>query len=185
MSADIVTLLLQDHEDAQKQLEGLANSGRTERSKLFRRLAESLVRHEVAEESVLYPVVCLEPRGTAIADARLGEQSEVFNLRAEMDLMDPLSHTFAEAFETLTAVVSEHAEAEEEFVLPLLLEQDRNGLLEQLGQLYLEVKGSVPRGNGKTKELADKLRESAPDLRRRRLTPKVIIATDSDARPGG
>ena len=76
MPSDIVSLLVADHQDLRRRLGTFATADQVGRSRSFRQLADTLVRHEVAEEMVLYPVVHMEPGGTAIARARMAEQSE-------------------------------------------------------------------------------------------------------------
>lgn len=173
-SSDIVALLLKDHRDAERQLEEFGDAGMTLGPDRFKALAESLVRHEVAEEAVLYPVLRLAPGGAAIAEARLREQSEAIALVSEMEQMDPQSDEFAGAFADLRSSMSEHAFAEEAFVLPLLASHGQRRLLRRMGRLYLRVKNSVADCDGfSLTELADRLRENAPELRRRRVAPEI------------
>ena len=109
-SDDIVTLLLADHQETRQQLELFSNAERSELDKLFSELADRLVRHEIAEEIVLYPVIAMEPGGLAVREARLSEQSETAQLLSEMEQMSTDSGEFAEAFETLRTAVLEARE---------------------------------------------------------------------------
>ncbi len=172
-SDDIVTLLLQDHNETRLQLEIFADSDRTEWAARFSRLADSLVRHEVGEEVVLYPVLRMEPGGCAIADARLAEQSEVADVLSQMERADPLGAEFAEAFDTLRSVVLEHAGSEELFVFPLLRQLDQDGLLLEMGRRYREIKDSPSptQQPSDVKQLAALIRQKAPEVTRASLSP--------------
>jgi iron-sulfur cluster repair protein YtfE (RIC family) len=48
-----------------------------------------LVRHEVAEELVVYPIIRRAPGGEQEAKTRIAEQSEAEELLAEMEKLDP------------------------------------------------------------------------------------------------
>ena len=76
---DIVTLVLAEHGDVKERLEAFATDERThtERGNFFAELADFLIRHEVAERMVLYPVLCMAPGGAAVVEARVAEQCEV------------------------------------------------------------------------------------------------------------
>ncbi len=59
---DIVSLITADHETLPRSFEAVAgaagpDTGGADRARAFAELAEMLVRHEVAEEMVLYPAV--------------------------------------------------------------------------------------------------------------------------------
>jgi hemerythrin superfamily protein len=182
---DIVARVLADHRDIQAQFEAVAEAEVAEWRGLFFVLAESLVRHEVAEEKVLYPVVCLEPGGVAIAQARVAEQSEVLELISQMEQMAAESGEFAESFDLLYAAVLEHASAEEDFVLPMLQEQEERSLLVEMGRRYLELKNSAPPSSTRTfAQLAEAIRDKAPALNRRTLSPKLGSDRQDDRRVG-
>jgi hemerythrin superfamily protein len=162
MPSDVVTLLLEDHQEAKRALQTFEDADRARWAELFRKLADTLVRHEVAEEVVVYPVLRDEPGGAAIADARIAEQAEAEDLLSQMEQMDPTSDEFAEAFSTLQSAVLEHAGSEEAEVLPLLQEQEPSERLVEMGKRYTKVKSFAPDGGWQSiAELADTILEAA------------------------
>ena len=180
MSAnDIVTLLLQDHEAVRLLLEGFADSNRTDGMERFKMLAKVLVPHEVGEEVVLYPVLRMAPGGAAIADARLVEQSEATDLLSQMERADPSSAEFAVALKLLRSVILDHDESEEEFVFPMLRQQQEHRLLIEMGRRYLEIKNSASvSAMVSVKETAASIRQSAPEVVRAKVTQIRAPAID-------
>ena len=162
MPSDVVMLMLEDHHKAKLALQTFEDRDRARWGELFRKLADTLVRHEVAEEVVVYPVLRDEPGGAAIADARIAEQAEAEDLLSQMEQMDPTSDEFAEAFNTLHSAVLEHAGSEEAEVFPLLQEQEPSERLVEMGKRYTEVKSFAPDGGWQSiAELADTILEAA------------------------
>lgn len=172
---DILDLLLADHREVERLLaefDAVSLSGRIE---LFWDLTHTLVRHEVAEEIVVYPAVRDLPGGKAIADARVQEQAEAEQKLAHMEKLDAESDEFAKQMITLRSAVLTHAKAEETSVFVLL----RDSLpLEQrleLGVRYEKAKQAAPTrphphapdsppGNvvlGPVAALVDKIRDAA------------------------
>ena len=165
---DIVTLVLAEHGDVKERLEAFATDERThtERGNFFAELADFLIRHEVAERMVLYPVLCMAPGGAAVVEARVAEQCEVADRIAEMEEMDPGSDEFVRAFDALSCSVLAHACAEETLALPLLHEYENEALLVAMGRRYRQVKSAAlaTGGQGVT-ELVSILRQGALSLR--------------------
>jgi len=148
MPSDVVMLMLEDHHKAKLALQTFEDRDRARWGELFRKLADTLVRHEVAEEVVVY--------------ARIAEQAEAEDLLSQMEQMDPTSDEFAEAFSTLRAAVLEHARSEEAEVLPLLQEQEPSERLVEMGKRYTQVKSFAPDdGRQSIAELADTILEAA------------------------
>ena len=164
---NIVKLLLREHEEINRQLDDFSREEPGRWPERFAELIDALIRHETAEEKVLYPLVRLEPGGSAIADARLAEQAEIAELVSQMEMMDTTSGEFAESFEILRGAVLEHASSEELFIFPMLQEEAPEVLLSDIGQRYQDLRSSAPahRGRGAT-QIAESIRASAPDLQR-------------------
>lgn len=142
---DVLNLLIEDHREAERQLEQFADADRAQRRDMFAPLTAALVKHEVAEEVAVYPVVIDEvPGGGAVADARIAEQSEAERLLSEMEKMDPTSEEFAASFTELKISVLEHARAEEAEVFPLLREHLSAERRMEIGERYAKVKASAP-----------------------------------------
>jgi iron-sulfur cluster repair protein YtfE (RIC family) len=166
-SGDIVTLLSDEHKETERRLETFAATHPDERGKLFSGLTDALIRHAIAEEMVLYPiVVCMASGGEAIAHARISAQLKVAELISQMEAMDPGGVEFAKAFNRLRAAVCEHARYEETDVFPLLQEHEHEALLVAMGRRYSVVKYAVPPSAGQnTTALAEAIRNVSPGLR--------------------
>jgi hypothetical protein len=111
---------------------------------LFWKLTNDLVRHEVAEELVVYPALRDLPGGAQIADARIAEQSEAEERLARMEKLDAESPQFVTELATLRSAVLEHAKAEEETALAMLLGAVAPDKRIELGQRYVSAKDAAP-----------------------------------------
>jgi len=120
--ADVIDLLLDDHRTVGHLLDSFDRDlGIERREGLFRQLTATLVRHEVAEEVTVYPLLHkLGEAGVAQADARIGEQFEVEALLRSMERLDVVRDAFMRSFDELRATVRCHAHAEEKEAFPFL-----------------------------------------------------------------
>jgi hemerythrin superfamily protein len=141
---DITALIEQDHEAIRERLLELENADSSNRAALFRELMTELTRHEVAEETVVYPAIRNEPGGDAVADARLGEESEAERLLAHMTHLDCSTEEFMGAVRDLRAAVLAHAASEEAHVFPILRANDDGVHLSVLGQKFRGEKLAAP-----------------------------------------
>jgi hemerythrin superfamily protein len=141
---DLVSLLAQDHEAIRERLMEFESARPEWRAELFRELMAQLVRHESAEEVVVYPVVRHEPGGDSITKERVAEESEAEQLLARMEKLDPMSEEFMGAMRDLASAVTEHAAKEEDEVFPLLLAHEDSAYLEMLGQKFKGEKLAAP-----------------------------------------
>jgi hemerythrin superfamily protein len=142
--ADLIDLLLQDHQAAEALLGRIGQAG-VDQSQLFDELVKDLVAHESAEEEVVYPVVRSSVEGgDALADARIKEQQKAEKLLANMEKMDRNGDEFHSSLATLRDEATKHAKAEEAEVFPPLkaaVDADRR---RQLGSAYEAAKASAP-----------------------------------------
>ena len=141
---DVVSLLTQDHAAIRQRLSEFDSAGASSRAELFWKLTDQLVRHEVAEEVVVYPAVKELPGGTRLAEARTAEESQAEKLLATIEDLDPTSQDFIGALGELRAAVLEHAQKEEAEVFPLLLAHEPNERLLYLGQKFKGAKLAAP-----------------------------------------
>jgi hemerythrin superfamily protein len=141
---DITALIEQDHEAIKERLLELENADSSNRAALFHELTTELIRHEVAEETVVYPAIRREPGGDDVADARLGEESETERLLAHMMRLDCRTEEFMGAVRDLRSTVLSHAASEEDQVLPLLRANDEGAYLSFLGQKFRGEKLAAP-----------------------------------------
>ncbi|MGH9047378.1 MAG: hemerythrin domain-containing protein [Acidimicrobiales bacterium] len=140
----IVNLLLEDHRSAEQRFSEFATAGPEARPELFWKLTDELVRHEVAEEVVVYPEIRSLPGGARLAGARINEQSEAEQQLARMEKLDATSPEFMAEFTDLKAAVLDHAKSEEAEVFPLLAAERSSAEQVSLGERYQAAKRSAP-----------------------------------------
>lgn len=142
---DIVELLKEDHQSARTLLDQLVQARAEHREGLFWSLVPMLVRHEVAEEVVVYPFVRAEaPNGEAEAAARLAEQSQAEAKLAEMETLDPATVEFAAELHGLRQSVLDHAAAEEDRIFPLLGSLESRTERLEMAARYEKAKANAP-----------------------------------------
>lgn len=176
---DIVELLANDHKEAKRLLEQINIAPPSRRENLFWELVPELVRHEVAEEVVVYPTIRSDaPDGDAEVEPRLKEQHEAEQMLSSMEKLDPASDEFGQKLSELRQDVLEHADAEEQHIFPLLLALEHDDTRAKLGARYEKAKASAPThphphapdtppGNkifGPIAAFADKVRDAAKGL---------------------
>ena len=123
----------------------IASSATEERASYFNELVPELVRHEVAEEVVVYPAIRSDaPDGEAEVEPRLREQSQAEKRLAAMEDLDPSGSEFAEQLEHLRRAVLEHAKAEEDNIFPLLRALEGPETRFEMGGRYEKAKASAP-----------------------------------------
>lgn len=141
---DVVLLLEEDHQMVERKFAELSEAGPSTRGELFWKLTNDLVRHEVAEEIVVFPALRRLPGGDQVADARIAEQSEAEELLAKMEKMDAETPEFVGELATLKSAVLAHAKAEEETAFMMLrgvLDTDQRV---ELGKRYVKAKDAAP-----------------------------------------
>lgn len=141
---DLVSLLAQDHEAIRERFFELGHADPDVRGQLFWELRDQLVRHEVAEEVVVYPALRQEPGGAAIAEARRREESQAEKVLARLEKLDPLTEEFRGAIRDLELAVQDHTQKEEAEVFPLLAANEESGYLALLGQKFRGEKLAAP-----------------------------------------
>jgi hemerythrin superfamily protein len=141
---DLISLLTQDHEAISERFSEIRGTRPDARGQLFGELMDQLVRHEVAEETVVYPALRDEPGGDSIADARMAEEAETEVLLAHIEKLDPTTEEFLGAVKDLQLAVLAHAQKEQDQVFPLLTANEERGYLALLGQKFKGEKLGAP-----------------------------------------
>ncbi|MGH9087244.1 MAG: hemerythrin domain-containing protein [Acidimicrobiales bacterium] len=173
--SDIIQLLQEDHREVERLLAEFDTVSLAGRNELFWTLTHDVVRHEVAEEVVVYPAARDLPGGSALADARVEEQAEAEQRLAKMEKLDAESEEFARQVITLRSAVLTHAKAEETSVFVLLRDNLPAEQRFELGARYKRAKEAAPTrphphapdgppGNvvmGPVAALVDKVRDAA------------------------
>jgi len=143
-TSNLIDLLLADHAEAEDVLQRMRTAPAADRAEVFCELTEALVRHEVAEEVVVYPRVRQIPGGDAIADAKIAEQQEAESTLVRLDDLDPASVEFLDEVTAFAGDALRHAASEETDVFPLLESAASPEELEQLGERYTSAKEAAP-----------------------------------------
>lgn len=142
---NLVQMLLADHRHAEQVLQGFTDTTADQKDDAFCELTYTLVRHEVAEEEVVYPALRrYVDGGDDLADMRIAEQSKAEELLAEMEEAGVDSAEFPAMFTTLRSEVLAHAEAEEQSVFPELTTCISPDELLELGRRYSRAKKLAP-----------------------------------------
>lgn len=172
---DILEALTRDHRRAEKLLGSFDRPAVGRREDWFCHLREELVRHEVAEEIAVYPVVRhVGDPGKEVLDDRLEEQASAEQILSDMEKMALESEEFAAAFAGLRRAVLDHAQAEERTVFPAIEAHRSFEQRRMMSQRYERAKSAAPThphphapdrppGNivlGPIAKLADKIRDA-------------------------
>ena len=142
---DIIKELLSDHQQIKKMFARLEQAPPPKAREMFWELTNELVRHEVAEEEIVYPEVRkVVPNGERLAGARIKEQSKAEELLAKMEKAGTGANEFPSYLQQLQKAVLEHAEKEETLVFTPLGEALDSDRRHQLGSRYSKAKASAP-----------------------------------------
>ncbi|GAA0324046.1 hemerythrin domain-containing protein [Actinoallomurus spadix] len=140
---DLVSVLIQDHRDLQ-QLHfelGYTIEFPRLRHSLVELLIAEVVRHEVAEETYVFPVVRARlPHGPALVDEDVAGHREIWQVLNSLDEPDLTSEEFASRLSRLKATTAPHTRAEEEELYPALTEHLDEDERVALGRAALRAK---------------------------------------------
>jgi hemerythrin superfamily protein len=140
---DLVHLLTRDHELVKERFAAIRTGELGDRGPLFWKLTDDLVRHEVAEETVVYPTVRSAAKASELADACIAEQSQAEERLARMEDQDPTTNAFMDEAHRLESEVLAHAEHEERDVFPVLQQLPGEQLV-ALAERYTTAKTAAP-----------------------------------------
>ena len=145
MANSVIDLLLRDHRKAENLLGQLDSKSDSELEDFFCHLREELVRHEVAEELIVYPAFREDVAGSdEIANACIEEQSEAEEKLASLEKQDAASPSFRTQLAELREDVIAHAKHEEADVFPALQRAVSESELEELGARYEKALAAAP-----------------------------------------
>ena len=143
---DITTELIKDHDEL-REMFGKLRGGATgdEREELVREMTVELVKHSVAEEVHLYPLVRkVIDNGDALADSEIAEHAEVEQLLKDLEKLDADDPAYAEKVDKVIDDVSAHATEEETVLFPQLREKCSAEQLHELGDKVRATKKIAP-----------------------------------------
>lgn len=141
----IVDLLAAHHKRIEAVLADLDATSQGDLKDYFCQLREELVRHEVAEEIVVYPVLRQHAsNGNEIADACIAEQSEAEQALADMEDVQEDPTALRSGIEQLRSAVLAHAKHEEHDVFPVLASSVSHDELIEMGRRYERALVAAP-----------------------------------------
>jgi hemerythrin superfamily protein len=122
MGANVVDLLIADHREVEELLRELvAEESAERRRELVDTVIGQLVRHAVAEETIVYPMVSSHvPDGAAAVEHDKQEHKQVETILKEMEGAEAGGPEFFDLVGRLQAVLDDHIADEEEHQLPQL-----------------------------------------------------------------
>ena len=144
---ELLAQLSRDHAQIHQYATALVTSPLATLVPQFWRYGDQLIRHEVAEEAVVYPVLLALPLGAEAARALVEEQSALESALVAAEDVAGGSEGARAALDVVIGAARAHQRAEERFVWPLLA----NGLSvaerRDLGVRYVEVRDTPPELN--------------------------------------
>lgn len=144
-AGDLITVLVTDHRHLERMLDELQGAVPAQHSQLLEQLTAALMRHAVAEEQHLYPLVRRAlPDGDARADRELGEHAEAERVLRELEQLDGDDPAYQALVGQLISQVRNHLQEEEHELLPRLAREVPADQLRELGRKMRRAKESAP-----------------------------------------
>lgn len=144
-AGDLITVLVADHRDLERMLDELQGGLPAQRPRLLEQLTAALMRHAVAEEQHLYPLVRgALPDGDARADRELGEHAEAERVLRELEQLGGDDPAYQALVGQVISQVRNHLQEEEHELLPRLAREVPVEQLRELGGKLRRAKESAP-----------------------------------------
>jgi hemerythrin superfamily protein len=141
----IVVRLIRDHEVLRHHLTGFGELEHERWEQKFEELTASLVRHEVAEQRVIYPAVRTDLlSGSAVATALIAQESEAEELLATLVKLDSEGDSFAAVLDQFQSLVLDHMRDEETLLFPLLRDLEDDVRQSELAHRYAHAVTVAP-----------------------------------------
>lgn len=150
---DFIEVLVADHAEAESlltEIQYLADEPRTAQTvarakELTDQVINGLVKHSVAEEQHVYPLVRTKlPNGNAVAEAEIAEHAAAEQTMKELDRMTPQNIEYQSTLRRLASQIREHAGKEEADLLPALGGELTQEERLQLGADVEKAKAAAP-----------------------------------------
>lgn len=142
---DVIDAVRRDHDEVRMLFERVASGSGKRRENAFAKLRGELIRHEVAEEEIVHPLVrTCTGLGERIAKARLHEEHAAEELLEKMEKSEMGSPGWERLFERLHKAVLQHAEREEAVEHPRLRERIDAKDLRRYGSAFSAAKKLAP-----------------------------------------
>jgi hemerythrin superfamily protein len=144
-SLDLMDQLLRDHRQIATMFTEFDQVPPAQTTELFWELTAGLVRHEVAEEEIVYPQVRRSvPNGNRLAAARIKEQARAEELLVKMEKFGVGDDRFPALLTKLRDATLAHAEKEERLIFEPLGRVLDAAERELLGARYHSAKTAAP-----------------------------------------
>lgn len=141
----VIDLLLQDHQEVKAAFARFETADRSQWWDMFEDLVNQLVRHEIAEEEIVFPEARKAvPDGDSVVDARIAEQSEAEELLSKMEKGGANDPKFAAHLTQLREAVLAHATSEEKTLFEPMARSVDSERLDKLGNRYEMAKKTAP-----------------------------------------
>jgi len=145
--SDLINVIIADHREVQRCFDELESGTGTpqQRRDLADHVITELVRHSVAEEQHMYPMVRKTlPGGDELSDHEIAEHEKAEQEMKELEDLEPTNPRFDEMIAKLIKDVRHHIQEEEQDLLPRLRAACEEDELQQLGEKVLKAKESAP-----------------------------------------
>ncbi len=145
-TTDVVDILTIDHREALDLIGEIRSGGSAQQQRdLADVLIAELVRHSVAEETVVYPVMRRTlPDGDSAVEHDLKEHAELEHLLSDLAAADPAEGSFVTCVEELQSQLEHHIEDEESGQFPALRENVADDELRQMADGVEAIKAVAP-----------------------------------------
>jgi hemerythrin superfamily protein len=148
---DAIRFLTEQHGTVRELFAAVADNRGDARRDAFEPLVRLLAVHETAEELVIYPTLRNEGEAaTKIAEARLAEEDEAKKHLADLEKLDLDSAEFDELFAQIRTTVTDHADAEEREVFPIIERMSDAEQLRRMAAALQVAEGVAPTHPHKT-----------------------------------
>lgn len=160
---DVVALLVQQHREVERLLQGLVDcEDESQRKRLLHQATDELAVHVGAEETVMYPAV-RAGRTEDILLESLEEHLSLKRLVADLLALDPTDTTFTPKCKVLEEQARHHHQEEEEHLFPAVQRLLDAEARSRLGQRVLEHEQAL-RAEGEPRRLMAAQTLAAPAL---------------------
>ena len=127
----------------------MIESGSGDRRALVNQVIDELTAHAAAEEQIVYPAIRdMVPDGRAMADRATSEHAAMKKTMKILQDEEPGQGRYERALTGLISEVRDHVPMEENELLLALKQVVGEDSMEQLGELFDQVKGTIPTGGG-------------------------------------
>lgn len=143
---DVIDILTTDHREAMALIQDIRRtSAQDEQRDLADVLIAEIVRHSVAEETVVYPAVRrFLSHGDETTEHDLREHQEIERTLKDLEAADPAQGSFIATVERLEVVLAHHVQDEESEQFPALRERIPAEALVDMGQQVEQLKKVAP-----------------------------------------